>query len=413
MSLPSKTSSSTSPAAACGTETMQNALAIAIREIKSYLQDRGDLAFSLLLPVITFALIYGAFGGQSLFHGTAYIVNEDIGSFSQALVTSLQNNKSLTVQLLNGSEADAKLGRSDITLVMFIPADFSANLSAGQSVQVTFKQRGNGGQEGQIVSSIEGAAISYLNKGFRVHSVVSAALDGKGIPPALITGVVQQALDTDKSSPGVSVSEELTGSLPDPVGEFLPGIITMYVLFAITIGARAFSEEKRIGTLERLLTTRLTPGQLFTGKFLAGMGRGFVQTVILLVLSYAVFHIFTPLSFIEVLALALVFAATGAAVGMLIASIARTPDSANWIAVFFTMGTAMLGGTFFTLTKGTVIYTLSRFSINSYANQAFKALVSRNGSFDSVGLPFIILTGVTICALIISRRLFSTASKQR
>ena len=44
---------------------MKNALAIALREIKSYLQDRGDLAFSLLLPVVTFALIYGAFGGQN------------------------------------------------------------------------------------------------------------------------------------------------------------------------------------------------------------------------------------------------------------------------------------------------------------------------------------------------------------
>ena len=392
---------------------MKNALAIALREIKSYLQDRGDLAFSLLLPVITFALIYGAFGGQSLFHGTAYIVNEDTGTYSQSLVTALKDNNSLTVQLLKASDADAKLGRSDITLVMFIPAGFSADISAGQPAQITFKQRGNGGQEGQIVSSIEGAAISDLNMGFQVQSVVSVALAGKGISPALITSTVQQALATEKASPSVSVREDLTGSLPDPVSQFLPGIITMYVLFAITIGARAFAEEKRRGTLERLLTTRLTPGQLFTGKFLAGMGRGFVQTVILLVLSYAVFHIFTPISFLEVLGLSLVFAAAGGAVGMLIASVARTPDSANWIAVFFTMGTVMLGGTFFTLTKGTVIYTLSRFSINTYANEAFKALVARSGSWTDVGLPFIVLAGVTVFALLISRRLFSTVSGKR
>ena len=392
---------------------MKNALAIALRDIKSYLQDRGDLAFSLLLPVITFALIYGAFGGQSLFHGTAYIVNEDTGTYSQSLITALKDNNSLTVQLLKASDADAKLGRSDITLVMFIPAGFSADISAGQPAQVTFKQRGNGGQEGQIVSSIEGAAISDLNMGFQVQSVVSVALAGKGISPALITSTVQQALATEKASPSVSVREDLTGSLPDPVSQFLPGIITMYVLFAITIGARAFAEEKRRGTLERLLTTRLTPGQLLTGKFLAGMGRGFVQTVILLVLSYAVFHIFTPISFLEVIGLSLVFAAAGGAVGMLIASVARTPDSANWIAVFFTMGTVMLGGTFFTLTKGTVIYTLSRFSINTYDNEAFKALVARSGSWTDVGLPFIVLAGVTVFALLISRRLFSTVSGKR
>jgi len=392
---------------------MKNALAIALREIKSYLQDRGDLAFSLLLPVVTFALIYGAFGGQNLFHGTAYIVNEDNGTYSQSLITTLKNNDSLTIQLLKASDADAKLGRSDIIFVMFIPAGFSSNISAGQSAQITFKQRGNGGQEGQIVSSIEGAAISDLNMDFQVQSVVSGTLAGKGIPAALVTSTVQQALATEKSSPSVSVREDLTGSLPDPINEFLPGIITMYVLFAITIGARAFAEEKRRGTLERLLTTRLTTGQLFTGKFLAGMGRGFVQTVILLVLSYAVFHIFTPLSFIEIIGLSFIFAAAGGAVGMLIASIARTPDSANWIAVFFTMGTVMLGGTFFTLTKGTVIYTLSRFSINTYANEAFKALIARDATMANVGIPLIILCGVTLFALILSRRLFSTVSGKR
>ncbi len=392
---------------------MKNALAIALREIKSYLQDRGDLAFSLLLPVVTFALIYGAFGGQNLFHGTANIVNEDNGPFAQSLLNTLEHNNSLTVKILKASDAEVKLGRSDIIQLMVIPADFSSKLAAGQPAQITFKQRGNGGQEGQIVYSIENAAISDLNMGFQVQAVVSQALDGTGISTSVIFNTVQQAVATEKTSPSVSIREDLTGSLPDPVGQFLPGIITMYVLFSITIGARAFAEEKRKGTLERLLTTRLTTSQLFTGKFLAGMGRGFVQTVILLVLSYAVFHIFTPLSFLEVIGLSLVFAAAGGAVGMLIASVARTPDSANWIAVFFTMGTVMLGGTFFTLTKGTVIYTLSRFSINTYANQAFKALVARSGSFTDVGVPFIILAGVTVFALLISRRLFSAVSGQR
>jgi hypothetical protein len=45
--------------------------------------------------------------------------------------------------------------------------------------------------------------------------------------------------------------------------------------------------------MERLLATRLKTGEL-AGKFLAYMGRGFVQTVILLLLVYAVFRIFTP-----------------------------------------------------------------------------------------------------------------------
>ena len=59
---------------------MKRALFITLNEVKLYLQDKGDLAFGLLLPILTFALMYGAFGGQTLFTATASIVNEDKGS---------------------------------------------------------------------------------------------------------------------------------------------------------------------------------------------------------------------------------------------------------------------------------------------------------------------------------------------
>ncbi|MBC8476963.1 MAG: hypothetical protein H8D49_01330, partial [Dehalococcoidia bacterium] len=58
---------------------MFKAILVAIHEVHIYLQDKGDLAFSLLLPVVTFALMYGAFGGEMEFHGTAHIVNQDPG----------------------------------------------------------------------------------------------------------------------------------------------------------------------------------------------------------------------------------------------------------------------------------------------------------------------------------------------
>ena len=73
--------------------------------------------------------------------------------------------------------------------------------------------------------------------------------------------------------------------------------MTMFVLFAVNLTAQALVDERRKGTLERLLATRLKPGELFTGKFLAYMARGFVQTLILLLLAYAVFRIFTPVYF--------------------------------------------------------------------------------------------------------------------
>ena len=386
---------------------MNKALVVALREVRTYLQDKADLAFSLLLPVAIFALMYGAFGGQSMFHGTAYVVNEDQGgSYSALLLEQLDELESLDAELLSLSEADSKLERSDLLMVLYIPEDFSDKLSSGEPAQLVFKQRGNGGDEGQIVASLVHGVAQEMNQEFQVYSQVSNTLAGSNISQDRIEITVQKFLERQRQHPIVGVREETVGSSPDPVNQFLPGIVTMFVLFAITLSARTLVEERKKGTLERLLTTRLSVGQLFIGKFLASISRGFVQTLILLVLAYMVFQLFTPLSFIECLVIALIFAAAASALGLVIASLARSEDSATWIAVFFTMVMVMLGGTFFEISEGTVLATISKISVNTYANDAFNTIIAQGGSLADVGLDLGVLAGVMVVGLVLSRIFF-------
>ena len=386
---------------------MNRAFIVALREVQTYLQDKTDLAFSLLLPIVIFALMYFAFGGDSLFHGTAHVVNEDEGgAYATVFLEQLEEIDVLDVELLAAEDADTKLDNSDLLMVIYIPEDFSANLAAGEPTQLLFKQRGNGGDEGQIVASLVRGVAEQMNQEFKVYNDVNSALAEYDIPQARISLTVENYLDAERASPVIGVNEQTVGSSPDPVNLFLPGVITMFVLFALTLSARAIVEERRKGTLERLLTTRLSVGQLFAGKFLANVSRGFVQTIILLALAYIVFQLFTPLTFIECLVIALVFAAAASGLGMIIAAIARTEDSATWIAVFFTMVMVMLGGTFFEVSEGSVLYTISKFSINTYANDAFKTIISEGGSLANLGMELGILAGVAVVGLGLSRVLF-------
>src|SRR5512139_2592868 len=105
---------------------MKKSVFIALKEIRDFLQDKGDLAFSLVLPVAIFGLMYGAFGSNLQFNGTAYIVNQDAGGkYSAELIQGLKSYKGVTVQQLSAGEADAKLSRSAIQMAVFVPADFS------------------------------------------------------------------------------------------------------------------------------------------------------------------------------------------------------------------------------------------------------------------------------------------------
>ena len=386
---------------------MVRVFVIALREVRSYLQDRADLAFSLLLPVAIFALMYGAFSGQSLFNGTAYVVNEDPGgTHAQRLIERLNEMESLEVSLLTWQEANAKLKRSDVLLVVYIPEGFSAQLSSRRPTQIIFRQRGNGGREGQIVASLVRGEADKISQEIQAERQVQIALGGKGIGSDRIETTVQGLLKRERESPIVVVNEAIVGSEINLVGQFLPGIITMFVLFAITMSSRALVEERKKGTLERLLTTRLSVGQLYMGKFLASVARGFVQMFILLTLAYMVFQLFTPFSFLTVLFIALIFAAAASTLGLIIASIARTEDQAVWISVFFTMSTVMLGGTFFEITKGSALYIFSKASVNTYVNSALKTIIIRGGTLTDVALELMVLIAVIVAGLIFSRILF-------
>lgn len=386
---------------------MARALLVTIRETRAYLHDRGELAFSLLLPIAIFALMYGAFGGESMFHGTAYVVNEDVdGAYSTRLVERLDELDNLDVNLLSWPEASAKLRRSDLLLIVCIPEDFSARLISGWPTQLVFRQRGNGGDEGQIVASLVRGVAEEISQEIQIERQVQRALVGKGIGQEKIQTTVQKLLDREREFPIVGVSEETIGTGVDPVHQFLPGIVTMFVLFSITLNARAIVEERRKGTLERLLTTRLRVGELFTGKFLASVSRGLLQTLILLTLAYIVFQIFTPVSFIQAITIVLFFAAAGSALGLVIASVVRSEDAANWIAVFFTMSMVMVSGTFFPIPEDSILYTISKLSINTHANVALKTVIAEGGSLGDVGLELTILAGVGVVGLILSRILF-------
>lgn len=386
---------------------MTKPLLIALHEVRVYLRDKGDLAFSLLLPVVTFALMYGAFGGQDTFHGTAYVVNEDEGGvYSDLLVERLEAQDSLDVTLFSSREADAKLDRADLLLVFYIPYGFSDELAAGDQAELVIKQRGNGGDEGQIVASIARSVVEDLAQEFQVHAQVAEAVEREGISDEQVAATVDYFIAQQREDPTVYVREEAFGGNSDPLEMFLPSILTMYVLFAVTLTARTIVEERRKGTLERLMTTRLEVQQLFFGKFFAFCARGLVQTLILMLLAYAVFQMFTPASFFQSLAIVLVFLAAVSGLGLIIASVARTEDQATWIAIVFTMTMVILGGTFFELPESGVLATLSNISVNTYVNEALKAVINEGRSLADLGTQLAVLAGVAVVALPLGRLLF-------
>ena len=378
-------------------------------ELKRFGADRGALAFSIALPIALFSLMYGVFGGGTSFSATASMVDLDGGPVAARLLDRISAVDGLTVEVLTEAEADSALDRSRILTAVVIPAGFSGKLEAGDPASVLFKRRGSGGETGQIVSQIVQGAAQDIAAEFEVRELVRTQLNGKGIPEAQIEQSVRALMDEARTAPAVTVERRTVGEEEDPLDRLIPGVLTMFLMFAATMSAASIIVERRTGTLERLLTTRLSVNQLFVGKFLASVGRAMAQALILLSLAFVVLRVADAAAFAQVVVLSLLIAAAVSSLGLVVAGMARTQEQATWASVFLTMTMTVFSGTFVSVGETGVLAFLSKLTLNKYAIDGIHGIISGNAGLAEQGPEAAILGGIAVIGFILARVAFRTA----
>ena len=398
---------------------MLRPLHIALLELRMFLSNRAELAFSIALPILLFALMYGALSSEAEVFTPASVVDLDGGVHARELVERLDSLAAVEVQERTEASADSALDRSAILFVVVIPDGFSEALEAGEPTPLVFRQRGNGGDTGQIVAAIVRGIARDMATDARVRVQTHRALDGSGVAPERIEAEVDNQVALLRSSPPVVVEVRRPGEDPeegpndDLFSRLLPGLIVMFVMFSVTLAAQAMVEDRRTGTLERLMTTRLGVNQLFLGKLLSGVLRAMFQTVVMLSLAFIVFQPGGPLAFIELLAFALLAAAAFTGVSLVIGAVARTRNQAAWAAVFFTLVMVVFSGTFFQITEGTLMHSISRATINAYAIDAMQNIIGRGEHLGQQWLEMAVMAGVAAVGLAAARLLFRITPEGR
>ena len=389
---------------------MTRPLFVGLLELRRYLADRAELAFGIALPIALFALMYMTFSGGNSFNGTVHIVDSDGGAVTSEILSQLRTVDGLSVEVLDEDDAVAKLKRSAVLSVMVFPAGFSEAVAAGDRPAVTVRRRGNGGQEGQIATSIVRTVTQQTVSELAARSAVRAAFSDQAIPEARVDEAFGDVLAESRARPAITVRSRAVGGSEEFVDRLLPGILVMFLMFAVTLGSQTIVEDRRIGTLERLATTRLTLGQLFAGKFIAGLLRATVQTLVLLSLGFVVLQVAGPGQYFQVLVFCLLVSSAVSAIGLAIGALATNRDQAIWASVVVTMFMTVFGGTFFP-TSGGALDILSRITLNRYAIDAIDGMISGGESLGNQGLEAAVVAGTTIVALAIARWGFKASAR--
>ena len=392
---------------------------IALLELKLFLNNRAELAFSIALPILLFALMYGALSSESEVFTPASVVDLDRGPHARELVARLDSLAAVEVEERTEADAEAALDRSAILFAVVIPAGFSDAMEAGEPAPLVFRQRGNGGDTGQIVAAIVRGLARDMATAARVRLQTQRALAGSGVPPERIEAEIETQLAALRTNPPVVVEVRRAGEEPEAgsndglFSRLLPGLIVMFVMFSVTLAAQAMVEDRRTGTLERLMTTRLGVNQLFMGKLLSGIMRAMFQTVVMLSLAFIVFRPGGALAYVELLAFALLAAAAFTGVSLVIGAVARNRNQAAWAAVFFTLLMVVFSGTFFEITEGSLMHAISRATINAYAIDAMQNIIGRGEHLGQQWLEITVMAGVAAVGLTVARLLFRITPEGR
>ena len=351
--------------------------------------------------------MYGAFGGETSFSATVNVVDLDGGPHARTLIDQLDDFDGLSVRERDIEDADDALDRSAVLLVLVIPNGFTSELDSGDSPRLTFKQRGNGGETGQIVAAIVRDVADEIAGRVRVSRTVASATGAVDIDAATVDIAINNAVTNALNEPPVDVIVSgIDAEDADILDRLIPGLLVMFLLFAVTLGSQTLVEERRGKTLERLMTTRLGINQLFIGKYLAGVFRATLQAIILLTLAFVVLQIGNLAEFLQLAAMSILVASAVTAVGLLISSAARTSDQAIWTAVFFTMFMTVFGGTFFDVGSEGFLFLLSKITINHYAIEAMSQILSTGAQITDQLVGIGVMLGVTVVGLVIARILF-------
>ena len=381
---------------------MNRPLFVGLLELRRYLADRAELAFGIALPIALFALMYMTFSGGNAFNGTVHIVDSDGGAATAEILSKLRTVEGLSVEIRDEGDALAMLERSAVLSVVVFPAGFSEAVATGDRPAVTVKRRGNGGQEGQIATSIVRTVTQQTISEIAARSAVRGAFADEAISEARVDDAFSGLLAESRGRPAVAIKTRVVEGSQEFVDRLLPGILVMFLMFAVTLGSQTIVEDRRIGTLERLATTRLTLGQLFAGKFIAGLLRATFQTLVLLSLGFAVLQVAGPGQYLQVLVFCLLVSAAVSAIGLAIGALATNRDQAIWASVVVTMFMTVFGGTFFP-TSGGALDILSRITLNRYAIDAIDGMISGGESLGNQGLEAAVVAGTMVVALVIAR----------
>lgn len=392
-------------------------LTLGLKDVKSLTANKKEMLLHILLPVLIVLMIAALFGGEPALYGETVLVNHDGERMAEIFIDRLEEERGIKVHITDLEEAQRRLMRSEILMFTEIPSGFTDILSRGEPAEISVYRRGVGGSTGQMLLTLIKTVLSEMSGEVQITLLAQdiAAEQGDGIfqEKEVISTFMESFLYSARLNPTVKVEEVPLGRQQDMSGFFIPGVITLFIIFSSTYYAQNFVEEKNNKIMERYYFAGMSKGEILCGKFLGIFFRGLLQLLIMLLAAAIFTKMFSGTNFFSILLFSLFFIAAVSSASVLIGCIFPKPGQALWVAIIFSMVNSALGNTF-ALPRAEIalVQYINYFTVSYYANNGLRQLITGDGLFFSLWSEVLVLTFMTVLFLAVSRGVFSPAENQ-
>ncbi len=387
-------------------------------------RDRAALMLSFVVPIVFFSIFAGIFGARrsSTPRVSVALIDEDHSERSKRLVESLRAETALKViEKADAQAGEAAVKKGDVPLALIIPKGFGAS-------QMTFGPRGGNGPAFRILRDPSDPIAPQVVSGLLEKTLfvgmpdmmVSGGIDalerfGGPLTPEQRTNLQRQVTTLQSTprraqqtaSPVKLDVTDVVGSKDNPIIAFYAaGIGVMFLLFTASNAGGSMLDEVESGTLDRILSTRVSMSTLLTGKLVYLWTLNVIQLIVMFLWGALAFRL--PLGR-HLAGFAIMTAATAltcSAFGLLLASAARTRAQLGAISTLAVLTISALGGSMFPrFLMPERMQKASLVLFNSWALDGFTNVFWREAPLSTIVVPVLVLAAWAIAFFVGARQL--------
>jgi len=386
---------------------MRNIFHIAAKDLKLRIRDKSVFIIGLIAPLalaFIFNTVFGsAFSDSGTFSPDLGIVETEAAQTSSTL-EEISSQVGGTWQAFGDrTAAEAALEDGDVEAVFIVPDDFDALLIQGEIAEIAVLGAVNAGTATQIASGI---ARSYSNSLQTTQVAIASAIAAGGNPAEVIPAAI------DARGRSLISLGEVTADVRqlDANTSTVAGMAMFFLLFTAQTGLLSLLEERRDGTLQRILSTPTRPASVLAAKSIVSIVLGVFSMLVLIVAGIFLMDANwgNPLG-VGLLVITGVLAAVG--ISALTTGMAKTPEQAGNIQGIVATVLGLLGGAFFPIGRdGGILAQLTAITPHYWFSHGLADLAGgqpATAALGSVGWLLVIAAVTTAFAAVLTRKQLS------